>query len=98
MGKNKIEKKFINISGFNIHESNRGNAALSYGAIGFLEEKGLLKKGMEIIKYHSFNNPFKIRNLITHKEEFTINGQKYIYKEIPLFSLEKKLIIKYGII
>ena len=97
MGKSDEVKKYINISGFNIHESNRGNAALSYGAIGFLEQKGLLKEGMEFIKYHTFNNPFKFRNLITQKEEITINGKIYIYKEIPLFSLEKKLIMKFGI-
>ena len=91
-------KQYINISGFNIHASNRGNAALTYGAVAFLENKGLLKEGMEIVRYHSFNNPFRFKNLLTQTERVTINGKQYVHKEIPLFSLEKKLIMKFGII
>jgi len=91
-------KKYINISGFNIRSANRGNAALTYGAVSFLENKGLLKDGMEIIRYHSFNNPFKLKNLLTQSEIVTINGKQYVHKEIPIFSLEKMLIKKFGII
>ena len=91
-------KKYINISGFNIRSANRGNAALTYGAISFLEGKGLLKEGMEIVRYHPFNNPFKLRNLLTQTEEVIVNGKQYIHKEIPLFSLEQMLIKKFGII
>ena len=91
-------KKYINISGFNIRSANRGNAALTYGTVSFLENKGLLKDGMEIIRYHSFNNPFKLKNLLTQSEIVTINGKQYVHKEIPIFSLEKMLIKKFGII
>lgn len=36
--------KYILISGFNIHDNNRGTAALSYGSLFFLQEKSFLKK------------------------------------------------------
>ena len=90
-------KKYVNISGFCVNQPNRGNAALSYGAVSFLEQKGLLKDGQEIIRYHSFKNPFKIKNLFTSKETVYVNGKKWIHKEIPLFFLEKKLFQKFGI-
>lgn len=45
MGKIQQMKKYFLISGFNLEDSNRGTAALSYGSISFLEEhKYLLKK------------------------------------------------------
>ncbi len=94
----KVMKKYIDISGFDIHSANRGNAALAYGSVTFLEEKGILKEGMEIIRYHSFNNPFKLKNLLTQTEKINIGGKQYVYKEVPLFSVEKKLIKKFGII
>lgn len=43
MGKS---KKYIDISGFNINQPNRGNAALSYGSLGFLIEKGMIDEMM----------------------------------------------------
>lgn len=95
---NRIEKKYIDISGFDIKQPNRGNAALSYGAISFLMEKGYLKEGMELIKYHSYKNFFKKDNILSKRVEYVIAGKKWIYNEIPLFYLEKKLVMKYGII
>ena len=92
------EKKYIDISGFNIHQPNRGNAALSYGTISFLMEKGYLKEGMELIKYHSYANFLKKKNICTKREEYVIAGKKWIYNEVPLFFLEKILVEKYGII
>lgn len=37
-------KPYIIISGLNINDNNRGTAALSYGSISFLHEKGKLDK------------------------------------------------------
>lgn len=98
MGKNEIVKKYVNISGFNIRQPNRGNAALNYGAISFLIEKGYLHEGQELIKYHSYANFLKKENILSKREEFVIAGRKIVYNEIPLFFLEKKLVEKYGII
>lgn len=97
MGKSK-EKRYIDISGFDVRQPNRGNAALSYGAISFLLEKGLLKEGMELIKYHSYANFLKKSNICTKREEYVIAGKKWVYNEVPLFFLEKKLVEKFGII
>ena len=91
-------KKYIDISGFNIRQPNRGNAALSYGAIGFLKEKGLIEYGQELIWYHSFVNFLRKRNLGIKREVFTINEQKLILNIVPIFIMEKYLVTKFGII
>ena len=96
MGKSKEMKKYVDISGFNIHQQNRGNAALSYGAIGFMLEKGYLHHGQELVYFHKFNNPFKLDNLRTKVEICKINGENWTYRIIPMFSLEKKLAMKWG--
>lgn len=98
MGKNDKMKKYVDISGFNLRRANRGNAALSYGAISFLIEKGYLQEGQELIKYHSYANFFKKENILSKRVEYVIAGRKIVYNEIPLFFLEKKLVEKYGII
>lgn len=98
MGKGKEIKKYVDISGFNINQPNRGNAALSYGAIGFLEEKGLLKDGQELIRYQSYANVFRKRNRGIQREVYQINGKTIIYNKVPVFILEKYLITKWGII
>lgn len=91
MGKRKEMKKYVDISGFNINQSNRGNAALSYGALGFLLEKGYLHEGQELIFFHKFNNPFKLTNIRTITTEFVINGKKWKLNVVPLPTWEKKL-------
>lgn len=98
MGKTNKMKKYVNISGFNIRQPNRGNAALSYGAISFLIDKGYLQEGQELIKYHSYANFLKKDNLQSKRVEYIIAGRKIIYNEIPLFFIEKKLVEKLGII
>lgn len=91
-------KKYIDISGFNILQPNRGNAALSYGAIEFLEQKGMLKEGMEIIYFHRYNNFLKRRNTTVLHEEYCINGKTYRRVIVPIHSLEYKLVKIFGII
>ena len=97
MGKDYTHKQYVNISGFNIHQSNRGNAALSYGAVAFLKQKGLLRSGQEIVYFHKFNNPFKLDNLRTKTEEILIDREIWTYRIIPVFSLEKWLAWHLGI-
>lgn len=90
-------KKYIDISGFDINQPNRGNAALSYGSIVFLEELGLLKDGQELISFHKFNNPFKRNNLKIINKEYIIYGKKWHHLIVPVFSLEKILAQKFHI-
>lgn len=96
MGKNM--KKYVDISGFNINQANRGNAALSYGAVEFLVQKGLLKEGQELIKYYTYKNIFKFRINFPQKNKVVIGGKTWTVNNVPVFFLEKKLILKYGII
>ena len=81
MGKNRKIKmrKYILISGFNIHDNNRGTAALSYGSLFFLQEKGFLKKGQELINYRYYKNPFKSHNRKNSEEYFQLGGDKYLH-------------------
>ena len=98
MGKSQKVKKYIDISGFNINQPNRGNAALSYGALGFLEEKDYLKEGQELIYFTRYRNPFRRNCVAIKKEEYVINNKKYIRTIVPLSFIEFDLLTKYGII
>lgn len=91
-------KKYIDISGFNIRQPNRGNAALSYGALEFLEKRELLKDGTELIYFHKYNNIFKKKNICIAKEKFVINGKEYSRTIIPIHTIEYNLVKKMGII
>ena len=91
-------KKYVDVSGFNIFQPNRGNAALSYGAISFLIENGYLNEGQELIKYRIYSNFLKKENIFSKRVEYTIAGKKWFYNQIPVFVLEKMLIEKWGII
>lgn len=90
MGKNKKIKKYIDISGFNVNQSNRGNAALSYGAIGFLTEKGLIDDNDELIYFHAYNNFLKKKNICVQHETYNINGKTWKRIIVPVHKLEKK--------
>ena len=98
MGKSEKIKKYVDISGFNLTQSNRGNAALSYGALAFLEEKGYLQEGQELIYFTRYRNPFR-RNIVKIKKEtYNVNGKKYTRIVVPIFFFEYDLLAKYGIL
>ena len=98
MGKSSKTKKYIDISGFNIRQSNRGNAALSYGSLGFLQEKGLIEEEDELIYFQPFLNIFRKCNLIIRKESYCINDRTWKRTIVPVFYLEKLLVMKYGLV
>lgn len=89
-------KKYVDISGFNINQANRGNAALSYGAISFLMQKGLLKEGQELVLYRRFRNPFSKKNLLVEKRTVVIDGKEWLFNIVPVFYLEWDIAKKYG--
>ena len=91
-------KKYVDISGFNIHQPNRGNAALSYGALEFLEQKGFFKENMEIIYFHKYNNFLKRENIRVVHETYHINDKTYKRTIVPVHTLEYQLIKLLGII
>lgn len=90
-------KKYVDISGFNINLPNRGSAALGYGSIFFLKEKGYLRKGQELIYFRCFINFFKRENLKTSTEHFVIDGEQFTRNVVPMFILEKYLAEKFGV-
>ena len=91
-------KKYIDNLGFNIHQPNRGNAALSYGALEFLEQKGILKENTELIYFHKYNNFFKKNNVCIVKEKYVINEKEYKRTIVPIHTIEYHLVKKWGII
>jgi polysaccharide pyruvyl transferase WcaK-like protein len=91
-------KKYIDISGLNLHDSNRGTAALGYGAIPFLEAKGYLKDGQELILFHRYKRFWKRSNTKVLYEELHINGKTYKRTIVPIHDIEYRLVQRLGII
>ena len=101
MGANKKRIKYIDLSGFirNLANlENRGNAALIYGALEFLKQKGLLENDVELIYFHKYNNFFKRKNVCITKETFVIDGSEYKRTIVPIHTIEYKLVKNLGII
>lgn len=96
MGKGEIIKKYVYISGLALRENNRGTAALGYGAISFLQEKGFLTNEQTIVEirecgFMSFLK-WTIKRLFRKDRKTTvINGQTWNFRDIAFLRLEKKL-------
>ena len=91
-------KKYIDISGLDLRVSNRGTAALGYGSIPFLESKGYLREGQELISFHRYKKFWKQSNIRVQHEELHINGKSYKKTIIPIHDIEYWLVQKLGII
>jgi polysaccharide pyruvyl transferase WcaK-like protein len=91
-------KKYVDISGFDLRTSNRGTAALGYGAIPFLESKGYLVEGQELILFHRYKKFWKLSNIIVQHERLQVNGKTYKRTIVPIHDFEYRLVQKYGII
>ena len=98
MGKSQEIKKFVIISGFNLQQNNRGNSALSYGAISFLKGKGWLKDEQELVLFRYYNNPFKKVNRSIHVSINHIDGSDVKCNIVPVFSLHAWLCYQFGIL
>ena len=88
-------KSYVIISGFNIHDNNRGTAALSYGSVSFLAEHQNLKKDDIIMVPHAVKKCWKykdIQDIVECKNgTFTITHFHY-------FFLEAKLLMMFGVV
>lgn len=91
-------KKYIDISGLNLCASNRGNAALGYGTIPFLESKGYLKDGQELIFFHRYRKFWKRSNIKVQHEGLHINGKIYNRTIVPIHDIEYRLVRRLGVI
>ncbi|WP_178474156.1 polysaccharide pyruvyl transferase family protein [Phocaeicola coprocola] len=92
------EKKYIIISGLNIKDNNRGTAALGYGSITFLRQKGLLETDCKLLNLHLYKNFLKPSNRMTSIKTIKIDGVEWQHITIGLFFLEWWLLNKLGII
>ena len=91
-------KKYIDISGLNLFDSNRGTAALGYGSIPFLESKGYLQNDQELIHFHRYRKFWKRSNIMVQHEELHVNGKTYKRTIVPIHDIEYRLVCKFGII
>jgi len=91
------DKKFIIISGLNLNDNNRGTAALGYGAIQFLIDKGYLQDNQILLNIKVFRNPFKRVNRICKTDIIEINGVKWKFLSINVFFIELLLYRKIGL-
>lgn len=96
MGKGEEIKKYVYISGLALRENNRGTAALGYGAISFLQEKGLLNNEQTIVEIRECGFKSFLKWIVKcllgkdHKKE-VINGQTWRFRDIAYLRLEKIL-------
>ena len=87
--------KYFILSGLDLNDNNRGTAALGYGAFSFLQEKGLLLEGQELLIIKYVRNPFKIRS---ETEEINIQGKIWKKQIVYLWGVHRRLFCKYNII
>lgn len=88
-------KKYIIISGFNIKDNNRGTAALSYGAISFLDKLGYLADDPELLNIRYANKIWKYRS---YAEILEIQGKRLKHICVYVSTIEKKMFDKVGIL
>ena len=94
-------RKYILISDFCLTARNRGTAALGYGALAFLREKGFMKEGQEVVQYEIYRNPFRRQTLskLFQKKRRTENvqGVSVAFNHVMVNVLEYKLWEKFDI-
>lgn len=95
MGKSQEMKPYFILSGLNLNDNNRGTAALGYGAFTFLQQKGYLHKGQELVEIKYRRNPFK---LSSNAEQIQVQGNTWTKRTVYVWSLHKRLLRKYDII
>lgn len=91
-------RNYLNISGFDINNPNRGNVALNYGTLSFLEKKGLLNGKTDLISYRFSWNPKWLLKKSISIQNFYYNGQNWCYVKVFVFVLEKWLFLLFRIL
>lgn len=94
MGKNKI-KRYVLLSGFKTNDSNRGTAALGYGAISFMYEKGILDDKTILVLLTTSREFWNCRKS-SYIEEMNLQNKKTTVYHLCVFSIEVKLFILCG--
>lgn len=92
MGKSK--QRYIVISGFDIHDNNRGTQALGYGSISFLTMRYGLTPDTNVLSLRFIKNPLKRENCINRIDKVKISNKEFKVKTLNVFFLEKILLEK----
>lgn len=90
----KSKQRYIVISGFDIHDNNRGTQALGYGSISFLTMRYGLTPDTKILSLRFIKNPLKRENCINRIDRVKIGEKEFIVKTLNVFFLEKILLEK----
>ncbi|SMP47389.1 polysaccharide pyruvyl transferase family protein [Fibrobacter sp. UWB10] len=90
-------KKYIIISDFSLTARNRGTAALGYGSLAFLREKGYMEEGQEVICYRILRNPFRCSFFRKKSESINVQGTSVTFNYLTTSVFEYKLWKKFGI-
>lgn len=91
-------RPYIIISGFNLNDNNRGTAALGYGSVSFLQEKGLLQEGQTLLSIRSFNNVLKPVFWKKNQNTLDFNGTSWKFKTIYIHNIFLWLYFRFGIL
>lgn len=91
-------KKFVDISGFGINQSNRGNSALSYGAVSFLLSRKLINHEQEFIHFQFYRNFLNPKRWHIKEEIIEIEGHKWKRLIVPIPFWQGWLCKKMGVI
>lgn len=86
-------KDYIIITDFCLKARNRGTAALGYGAISFLREKGYIDSNTKIVSYHIHWSPF----CKSHEYSIKVQGQPTKFKDIHINMFEYQIFNKLGV-
>lgn len=97
MGKSEKMKPYVYISGLALRDNNRGTAALGYGAISFMQEKGILSDGKILFNVYECGAKEFLKWIIKHiigkdKIIIKIEGKEWEYKVCTYLRIEKKLV------
>ena len=87
-------KKYVLVSGFCLTENNRGTAALGYGTLGFLKQKGYINNNREVAFYSVTKKPFRK----TTRETVNVSGETFACTHFYVNIFEYKLWKKFGLL
>lgn len=97
MGKSEKMKPYVYISGLALRDNNRGTAALGYGAISFMQEKGILSENQKLINVYECGVKGFVKWIVKRligKDKIIINieDKEWEYRVFSYLSIEKKLV------
>lgn len=97
MGKSKEMKPYVYITGLALRDNNRGTAALGYGAISFMQEKGILSEGQILVNVYECGTKGFVKWIVKHligKDKIIIKNEdiEWVYKVCAYLRIEKKLV------